>query len=69
MTVEQRKIDLINLITTIDNESLLIRMEELVYETNSPIPEQILDLLERSHKSSYSTEHRSVREFLTKNND
>lgn len=64
MTVEQRKLNLINLITSIDNESLLIEMEELVHTTHSKTPESIMKLLELSEKSINFTEHKSVREFL-----
>ena len=64
MTVEQRKIELINLITSIDNESLLIRMEELVQASKTNMPDSILRLLELSDKSTNWTEHSSVKEFL-----
>ncbi len=64
MTVEQRKIELINFITSLDNESLLIRMEELVQASKTDIPDSILRLLELSDKSTNWTEHKSVREFL-----
>lgn len=64
MTVEQRKIELISLITSIDNESLLIRMEELVQASKIDIPDSIMRLLELSDKSTNLTEHKSVREFL-----
>lgn len=64
MTVEQRKIELINLITSLDNESLLIRMEELVQASKTDIPDSIMRLIELSDKSTNWTEHKSVREFL-----
>lgn len=64
MTVEQRKLNLINLITSIDNESLLIEMEALVHTTHSKTPESIMKLLELSDKSIDFTQHKSVREFL-----
>lgn len=64
MTVEQRKIELINLISSIDNESLLIRMEELAQTSKSKTPDSIMRLLEVSEKSPHLTGHKSVREFL-----
>ena len=64
MTVEQRKIELINSITSIDNESLLLRMEELIQESNSEVPKAIMRLLELSDKSGITKEHRSVRDLL-----
>ena len=64
MTVEQRKIELINSITSIDNESLLIRMEELVSASKSEVPDSIIRLLDLSSKSKSNSSHKSVREFL-----
>lgn len=64
MTVEQRKIELINLITSIDNEALLIRMEELISASKSEIPDSIFRLLDLSNKSTSKSHHKSVREFL-----
>jgi hypothetical protein len=64
MTVEQRKLNLINLITSIDNESLLIEMETLIETNHSKTPESIMKLLELSDKSIDFTEHKSIREFL-----
>ena len=64
MTEEQRKLNIINLITSIDNESLLIKMEASVHTTHSKTPESIMKLLELSDKSINFTAHKSVREFL-----
>lgn len=64
MTAEQRKLELINLITSIDNESLLMRMEELIEASNAEIPDSILKLLDLSNNSSNLSEHKSVTEFL-----
>lgn len=64
MTVEQRKIELINSITSIENESLLLRMEELIHESKSEVPEAIMRLLELSSKSDVVRQHKSVRDIL-----
>ncbi len=64
MTVEQRKIELTNSITSIDNESLLIRIEELVSASKSEVPDSIIRLLDLSSKSNSKSNHKSVREFL-----
>jgi len=64
MTIEQRKIQLINSITSIENESLLLRMEELIQESNSEVPESIMRLLELSDKSDNTKEHNSVRDII-----
>ncbi|MFT6845822.1 MAG: hypothetical protein ACJAUV_002021 [Flavobacteriales bacterium] len=64
MTVEQRKTALINLITSTNNESLLIRMEELIQNANTDIPESIKRLLTLSAESENIKEYSSVREIL-----
>ena len=45
MTVEQRKIQLINSITSLDNEALLIRMEEV---SSNHFSGRITDLKEKN---------------------
>ncbi len=58
MTVEQRKIELTNSITSIDNESLLIRIEELVSASKSEVPDSIIRLLDLSSKSNSKFNHK-----------
>jgi len=66
MTVEQRKIELINWITNLKNENLLDRMEELKIDESKDIPAEILSLLELSSNADESEliEHTSVRDLL-----
>jgi hypothetical protein len=66
MTVEQRKIELINWITNLKNENLLDRMEELKIDESKDIPAEILSLLELSSNADDSEliEHTSVRDLL-----
>ena len=66
MTVEQRKIQLINSITSLENEALLIRMEELIEQANSDVPPAIMRLLEKSSKSNKRIPHTSVRDLIRK---
>lgn len=64
MTVEQRKIALINLISTTNNESLLIKMEELIQSSSSDTPDSILRLLALSDKSKSVKAYSSAKEIL-----
>ena len=66
MTIEQRKIELISSITNIDNESLLEQMQELVNNTNTFIPQEIMALLDRasSEKRENLRAHTSARDIL-----
>ena len=45
MTIEQRKIALINWIANLNNESYLLKMEELKHDFSQDIPQDIRDLL------------------------
>jgi len=65
MTTEQRKIDIINWVTNLRNESYLLRLEELRKEANSELPEEIFDVLEKSSSTSFDkyTKHTSVKNF------
>ena len=64
MTIEQRKIDLINSITALNNEALLVRMQELVEDATSPIPSEIMSLLDKANKAKSFTEHTSARDII-----
>lgn len=64
MTVDQRKLRLINSISSTENESILIRMEELLKEASSEVPPAIMRLLELSSKSDVVTPHSSVKDLL-----
>ena len=66
MTVEQRKIELINWITELKNESLITRMEELKIDSFRNIPKEIISLLDTSNaaKQSELVEHTTTRDLL-----
>ncbi len=66
MTVEQRKIELINWITELKNESLIDRMEELKKDSFSKIPEEIISLLDTSNAANQTelVEHTASRDLL-----
>jgi len=68
MSIEQRKIELINWITSLDNEALLNRMEELRKASTENTPEEILSLLNLSNQASLDelTEHTTSRDILNK---
>lgn len=64
MTAEQRKIQLISDITALENESVLIRMQEILEASKEGVPDAIKRLLDLSNGTSETTSHKSVREFL-----
>ena len=66
MTIEQRKLELINWISSIQKEDVINRIEQLRDEPDQEIPDTILDLLEesRSSKPEDGIEHTSARELL-----
>jgi len=68
MSIEQRKIELINWITSLNNESLLNRMEELRKSSTKNTPKEILSLLNLSNQASSDelTEHTTSRDILNK---
>jgi len=65
MTREQRKIDIINWITNLQNESYLLRLEELRKEANAELPQEVFEVLEKSSSISLDqyTKHTSVKNF------
>jgi len=66
MTIEQRKIDLINWINSIQNEAVLEKLETLKERPDSEIPDEIFELLNESSKSNpeEGTEHTTALELL-----
>lgn len=69
MTIEQRKIELINWITNLDNEAVLQRMEELREISINDLPNEIVSLLELSNKTRKEDliEHTSSKDILNNN--
>jgi len=65
MTTEQRKIDIINWITNLQNESYLLRLEELRKDANAKLPLEVFEVLEKSSSISFDqyTKHTSVKNF------
>lgn len=68
MTLEQRKNELVNWIKELDNESLLLRIEELKTISQKDVSEEIMNLLHLSNQAKDETliKHTSVRELLKK---
>lgn len=66
MTIEQRKIALINWITELDDEGLIRYMEELQNRSINDLPEEIHELLQLSNSVSESdlVEHSDSRTIL-----
>ena len=66
MTIEQRKLELINWITAIENEDLLDRIEDFRNNPDEKLPNTILELLHESSsaKPEDCIEHTSARELL-----
>ena len=66
MTIEQRKLELITWITSIQSEEVINRIENFKKNPNSEIPDTILELLRESSsaKQEDSIEHTSARELL-----
>lgn len=65
MTVEQRKSELIDWISSLDNESYLQRLEELKQDSQADLPDEIIDLIEQSAKTPKEQliRHTSVKDF------
>ncbi len=66
MTIEQRKLELINWITSIQNEDVLNRIEDFRNNPEPAIPDTILELLNESSSAKLEdcTEHTSARKLL-----
>lgn len=66
MTIEQRKISLINWITNLTEESLIIQMERFRRESLEELPRDIVTLLEKSDtvKEEICIEHTTARKIL-----
>jgi len=69
MTIEQRKISLINWITNLENESVIDQIEDVRSSTLSELPKEIVELLTISDTSKEEDfiEHTSSRDLLNKN--
>ncbi len=66
MTIEQRKLELITWITSIQSEDVINRIENFKKNPNSEIPDTILELLRESSSAEQEDciEHTSARELL-----
>ena len=66
MTIEQRKQELIQWISGIEREDIILRIEDFRNNPEPEIPDTILKLLEASRriKPEDCIEHTSVRELL-----
>lgn len=66
MTIEQRKLELITWISAIQSEGIIERIENLRQNSESSIPDMILELLHESSAAKLEdcTEHTSARKLL-----
>lgn len=66
MTIEQRKLELITWITSIQREDVLERIEDFRNNPEPQIPDTILELLHESSSAKLENciEHTSARELL-----
>ena len=66
MTIEQRKLELITWITSIQSEDVLNRIENCKNNPDFEIPDTILELLHESSSAKLEdcTEHTSARQLL-----
>lgn len=66
MTIEKRKLELINWITAIQSEDLIERIEDFRNNPQPKIPDTILELLRDSNSANLEDciEHTSARELL-----
>ena len=66
MNIEQRKLELITWITTIQSEDMLERIEDFRNNPEPKIPDAILELLHESSSAKLEDciEHTSARELL-----
>lgn len=67
MTTEQIKIDIINWITQLENESLLLLVNELKDADSGKMPDEILALLQYSNQAGFSElkEHTSTKDLVS----
>ncbi|WP_422006345.1 hypothetical protein [Roseivirga pacifica] len=68
MTIDQRKISLINWITNLKDEGLIKQVEKFRDDSLSQLPDEIVELLKKSDAESLENchEHTSAREILKK---
>ncbi len=66
MNLNQRKSELIDWISAIDNESLLIHLQELKKDSNNEIPSKIISLLKISDatRAANLIKHTSASDLL-----
>lgn len=66
MTIEQRKLELINWISAIQQEDVINRIENFRNNPETEIPDAILELLNESSKAKLEDciEHTSARQLL-----
>ena len=65
MTLEQRKLELINWISRLEDESCLFRIEELKNDSIADLPSELFQVLAKSasYPSSRYMKHTSVSNF------
>lgn len=68
MTIEQRKISLINWITNLNDEEVINKIEDFRKSSLDDLPKEIVELLKISDAESIDDciEHTSVRDLLKK---
>lgn len=67
MTPEQQKIEIINWITQLENESLLLLVNELKDVDSDKVPDEILALLKYSNQAKFSElkKHTSAKDLVS----
>jgi lipid II:glycine glycyltransferase (peptidoglycan interpeptide bridge formation enzyme) len=68
MTIEQKKISLINWITNLEDETLINQMEDFRKTSLNELPKEIVKLLEISDSESFDDciEHTNTRDILNR---
>ncbi len=68
MTIEQKKISLINWITNLEDENVIDQIEDFRKSSLDELPKEIVDLLEISDSESLNdcVEHTTSRAILSK---
>jgi hypothetical protein len=68
MTIEQKKISLINWITNLEDESVIDQIEEFRTSTLNDLPDEIVELLQiaDSTREEEFIQHTSSRDLLNK---
>jgi len=63
MNLEHQKIELINWITTINNQEIIDKLEAIKAKSNN-IPAEIMELLLLSEKDTETTPHTSAKDLI-----